>query len=133
MRRYGEFIEYLLRKDPNIKAVEMDFEGKNILLYSLGGLQPLRDPAEVVPHICRGPATSEHWWRLSQNDQQIKPRSRCCGDRDCDASLALGWRRREKTVGETRKESGIERKMEIQEELFDGFSNLLGTFPEEDK
>lgn len=129
MRRYGEFIEYLLRKDPNIKAVEMDFEGKNILLYSLGGLQPLRDPAEVVPHICRGPATSEHWWRLSQNDQQIKPRSRCCGDRDC----ALGWRRREKTVGETRKESGIERKMEIQEELFDGFSNLLGTFPEEDK
>jgi hypothetical protein len=105
VRRYGELIEYLLRKDPSIKALEMDFEGKNILLYSLGGLVPLRDPAERVPHICKGPATSEHWWRLSRSDQQQTQQSdsngkgkgkgksqraqwKCCGD--CGSSGGQG-------------------------------------------
>lgn len=36
MKRYGELIEYLLNKSPDIHALQMDFEGKNIMLYYLG-------------------------------------------------------------------------------------------------
>jgi hypothetical protein len=80
VRRYGELIEYLLHKDPSIHAIQMDFEGKNILLYSLGKVVlPQSEPAEVVPHICKGPAEAQHWWRLSNNEQQIKgKRCNCC-------------------------------------------------------
>lgn len=77
VRRYGELIEYLLRKDSSIKALEMDFEGKNIMLYSLGNCIPLRDPTEVIPHICKGTAQSEHWWRLSNNENTKTSRCHC--------------------------------------------------------
>ena len=36
VKSYGDFIEYLLRKSPEIHALQMDFEGKNIMLYFLG-------------------------------------------------------------------------------------------------
>jgi hypothetical protein len=36
VKRYGELIEYLLNKSPDIHPVQMDFEGKNIMLYYLG-------------------------------------------------------------------------------------------------
>lgn len=69
MKSYGEFVEYLLRKDPGIIPLQMDFEGKNILLYHMGGREPLGDPALAMPHICKGSAVSEMWWALSSNQE----------------------------------------------------------------
>jgi len=65
VRSYGEFIEYLLAKDPRIGAVEMDFDGKNVMLYFLADVAPLTPPGAVAAHICRGPATPASWWKLS--------------------------------------------------------------------
>jgi hypothetical protein len=36
VKRYGELIEFLLEKSPEIHPLQMDFEGKNIMLYYLG-------------------------------------------------------------------------------------------------
>lgn len=44
VREYGDFIEYLLGKSAEVRVVEMDFEGKNILLYYLGACVPLSPP-----------------------------------------------------------------------------------------
>ena len=83
VRKYGELIEYLLAKDKGIKALEMDFEGKNVLLYHLGnstinstcGIQnyellqqlPLRDPGLKKDLMCRGEAVPAVWWKLSSS------------------------------------------------------------------
>ncbi len=40
VRTYEELIAYLLSKDSAIKSLEMNFEGKNILLYHMGELSP---------------------------------------------------------------------------------------------
>src|SRR3546814_15210410 len=37
VRSYDEFIQYLKKKDDSICSVQLDFEGKNELLYSLKG------------------------------------------------------------------------------------------------
>ena len=80
VRKYGDLIEYLLSKlsycmnCQQIKGdltystfgiVEMDFDGKNLLIYYLADQQPLSDPYGVIEHIARGPAKSEHWWKLT--------------------------------------------------------------------
>jgi len=64
---YGDLIEYILEMDSEISALEMDFEGKNVMLYYLGAAAPLADPMEPIAHISRGVATAETWWRLSKN------------------------------------------------------------------
>jgi hypothetical protein len=43
----------------NIGIVEMDFEGKNLLIFSLGSRIPLSDPYEPVQHITKGRAMTE--------------------------------------------------------------------------
>jgi len=67
VRAYGEFIDYLLAKDTGIKAVELDFEGKNILLYHLGrgGVIPLVDPQKKRHTIVKGPCDEKVWWAMS--------------------------------------------------------------------
>lgn len=72
---YGDFIEYLMAKSPLIHAVEMDFEGKNVLLYYCGDVVPMCDrpdtskeypqPSAYQPQIVRRIATPEVWWKLS--------------------------------------------------------------------
>jgi hypothetical protein len=53
--RFEDFIEYLMMKDAGkIHAIRLDFDGKNIMLFHLGGRQPLADPFEVVPHRSLG-------------------------------------------------------------------------------
>ena len=47
-------------------VVEMDFEGKNLLIYYLGDHQPLTNPSTAIEHIVRGPAQSQHWWKLTE-------------------------------------------------------------------
>jgi len=54
-----------MAKHPEIKAVELDFEGKNILLYFLAGRAPLCDPVAPLSQTVRGPAQRKHWWLLS--------------------------------------------------------------------
>jgi hypothetical protein len=76
VREYAELIEYLLEKDPRINALELDFEGKNILLYFLADRVPLNDPASVIPQISKGIATKEKWWALSR--QTKSRRCKCC-------------------------------------------------------
>lgn len=82
VRKYGDLIEYLMAKDANIMAIEMDFEGKNVLLYHLGAdhggfTVPLRDPVLPRDLMCRGEATSS-LWRAKSN---TKHTSRCrCAD-----------------------------------------------------
>ncbi len=63
VKKYSELIEYLMAKDPGIKALQLDFEGKNILLYHLADLSDsiLRDPAMIKHLVCKGPATREIW------------------------------------------------------------------------
>ncbi len=67
---YGELIEYLMAKSPHIRAVEMDFEGKNIMLYYLGEREnhtagiPLDS---YHPQIVRGVVVPDMWWALSTN------------------------------------------------------------------
>jgi hypothetical protein len=46
-------------------AIEMDFEGKNVMIYYLGDRTPLQDVYTPVPHMVRGPAGPQHWWKLS--------------------------------------------------------------------
>ena len=72
VRCYGEFIEFLLAKDPNIQTAELDFEGKNILLYHLGGRVPLKAPEEAELHVVRGPSDQTHWWSLSTRKKEDK-------------------------------------------------------------
>lgn len=67
MRVYGELIEYLMEKHGDIKALVMDFEGKNVMLYWLADRTPLQCPEDVIPHLTLGLATPAHWWALSNN------------------------------------------------------------------
>lgn len=55
IRTYNEFITYLMSLHSDIKGVELDFDGKNILLYFLGDITPLNDPTVAIPMIARGP------------------------------------------------------------------------------
>jgi hypothetical protein len=55
IRSYDEFISYLMSLHSEIKGVELDFDGKNILLYYLGDVTPLNDPTIAIPMITRGP------------------------------------------------------------------------------
>ena len=77
---YGSFIEYLLALDPKgqIRAVALDFEGKNVLLYHLG--TPPRthvgDPDQELLSISRGKADSSVWWHLSNSGANMRGRSR---------------------------------------------------------
>jgi hypothetical protein len=41
---YADLVEYLLSKNDSIRALELDFEGKNVLLYYLAETLPLRQP-----------------------------------------------------------------------------------------
>lgn len=100
VRKYGELVEYLLGKlsvcvlcsDPAASStstdtsscdyippslaqfgiVEMDFEGKNLLIFYTAGRPLLADPYAVQAHVSRGPAQLKHWWALS--DTSIKDR-----------------------------------------------------------
>lgn len=67
VKSYGELIEYLLNKSQDIHPLQMDFEGKNIMLYYLGGRAPLSDPQQALTHVCKGVATPEMWWELSNS------------------------------------------------------------------
>ena len=73
VKLYGEFIEYLLDIDrERIKAVELDFDGKNVLLYSLGPCVALVDPATEQHHVVKGAANGkEHWWKMSENKKVV--------------------------------------------------------------
>jgi len=66
VRVYGELIEYLMEKDPGIRALSMDFDGKNVLLYHLGQESPINDPELPATNICSSVATPDVWWRLSK-------------------------------------------------------------------
>ncbi len=46
--------------------VEMDFEGKNLMIFYLADRKSHVDPYEPQPHVTRGPATSKHWWALTE-------------------------------------------------------------------
>ncbi len=61
VRTYPELIEYLLTKSNQIHAVELDFDGRNVLLYSLGNVIQKADPIENEPKVTRGLATTEIW------------------------------------------------------------------------
>jgi hypothetical protein len=67
VKSYSQLIEYLMNKHERIRAVELDFDGRNILLYYLPlslesvGELPLVDPALPVAKIVRGVATAEIW------------------------------------------------------------------------
>jgi hypothetical protein len=74
VKDYGDLVEYLLAKSSAISCVEMDFEGKNILLYYMGGRTPLTSPTGRKPHICRGVATQDLWRSLSTNTKDES----CC-------------------------------------------------------
>jgi hypothetical protein len=41
---YDDLILYLMEKDEGIGKVVLDFEGRNVLLFHLGGITPLIDP-----------------------------------------------------------------------------------------
>lgn len=74
---YGSFIEYLMHKSSQIEALELDFEGKNVLLYFLAGRPVLSAPETQRHHIVKGVASAEHWRALSLNTK------------DCGASTAV--------------------------------------------
>lgn len=81
MRTYADLIEHLIRKNELLQAIEMDFEGKNILLYYPGvsrsmtlsatgsstafAEQMQRNPSTAVYKMTRGPATKEIWTAIS--------------------------------------------------------------------
>eukprot|EP01038_Epipyxis_sp_PR26KG_P009435 gene9435-12714_t len=59
---YKDFIDYLIAKSDSIKAVQMDFEGRNILLYSIPSYVPIGiQPDTIMPLICKGIANYENW------------------------------------------------------------------------
>jgi hypothetical protein len=82
VKRYGELIEYLLNKSPEIHPLQMDFEGKNIMLYYLGDRAPLSDPEQPLSHVCKGVASPEMWWELSSSVKKGKLK------KDADANNA---------------------------------------------
>lgn len=102
VKKYAELIEFLMAKDPSIRALEMDFEGKNILLYYLGGDQhmlkdenlkygvPLRDPSERKDLMCRGEAGPEQWWGLSSTKHPLHCRCKDDGDEADPSAFASG-------------------------------------------
>jgi len=52
---YEDLVLYLLSLSPLVKATQLDFEGKNVLIYYLPDhLQPVRDPSTKEPLICKG-------------------------------------------------------------------------------
>jgi hypothetical protein len=134
VKSYGEFVEYLLRKDPGIVPLQMDFEGKNILLYHLGGRLPLADPAQVMPHICQGVAMPEMWWALSSN-QGVEGGTRCagCGRKEGTTSTSTSRRKERRKNGDRsspaavaeggRNDSGRQRA--VEERLLGGMKWLL--------
>jgi hypothetical protein len=80
VKKYGELVEYLLdtlsqclpcsdaagqNVYPRFGVVEMDFEGKNLLVYYLGDRTPLSDPFKPELHVVRGQAQARHWEALS--------------------------------------------------------------------
>lgn len=75
VRVYGELVEYLLEKHPAIRALEMDFDGKNVLLYYLAGIDPLVNPEEPIENISKGAATAAIWWRLSKQQKTFEAAS----------------------------------------------------------
>ncbi len=66
MRSYAQLVEYLLAKHADIRAVELDFDGRNILLYYLPqDVTALVDPAEPLQKITRGVATAAIWRNIA--------------------------------------------------------------------
>lgn len=73
-----------MSKNSDIHALEMDFEGKNVLLYHLGDPTklslsgkgefnlPLREPSLCKDLMCRGAATPETWWNLSSSEGKCR-------------------------------------------------------------
>lgn len=76
VKEFGHFIEYLVSLDPEgkIAAVQLDFDGKNIMLYYLADRVPETDPELSEVHVCRGTANSDVWWSISR---QSKKTCRC--------------------------------------------------------
>lgn len=63
-----------LESPPNLAqfgVVEMDFEGKNLLIFYTAGRPLLSDPYAAQTHISRGPARAEQWWALSDNNSAM--------------------------------------------------------------
>lgn len=85
VRIYGELIEYLMEKHKDIKALVMDFEGKNVMLYWLAGKTPLECPEDIIPHSTLGVAAPAHWWALSNQGVLPLPSDYGCGC-DCGCS-----------------------------------------------
>jgi hypothetical protein len=54
VRTYEDLVEHLMSLHPDIRALEMDFEGKNVLLYWLADRVPLGDPVEPTPLMVKG-------------------------------------------------------------------------------
>lgn len=96
----------------------MDFEGKNILLYSLGSIEPQSEPTEVIPHICQGSAEPQHWWKLS-NNEQIKGRRCGCGEDHEDK------KKREQGARERKSERKTVSRPMRREEFLDGLSEIM--------
>jgi len=66
---YSDLVQYLLSLSPNVHATQLDFEGKNVLVYFLpDSIQPLRDPNTKEPLICKGNDNiMQHVYSLSKN------------------------------------------------------------------
>ena len=78
VKEFGHFIEYLMSLDieKKIAAAQLDFDGKNILLYYLADRVPEMDPTMAEVHVCRGSADSAVWWSISR---QARKTCRCRG------------------------------------------------------
>ena len=70
VKSYSDLIEYLLTKSPHIHAVQLDFDGRNVLLHyapppTVGAdeatVRFLVSPAEPEMKVVRGVATKELW------------------------------------------------------------------------
>ncbi len=70
VKTYSGLIEYLLTKSPHILAVQLDFDGRNVLLHyapppAIGAdeerVRLLVSPAEPEMKVARGVATKELW------------------------------------------------------------------------
>ena len=69
MTSYADLVQYLLSLSPLVHATQLDFEGKNVLVYYLPeSLQPLRDPDTKEALICKGSDNiMDHVYALSTN------------------------------------------------------------------
>lgn len=107
-----------MQKDSSIQALEMDFEGKNIMLYSLGNYIPLNNPNEPIPHICKGIATSEHWWRLS-NHEQSKRSGKC---NECKINSDSKTKIKKENINNRKHDM---KRREFDEDIFEGMSEMM--------